>query len=1342
MNITLLVLISVLAVLVILLFIGVWLISRSRVAAKDSSGGATSGTDELSDSFQSAFAFLRAKVGRNRVQQRLPYILLLGEPDTGKTTLLDELDPSTGKAPSGPGSAQWRFLDQGAVIEVPGDLLVTSDGKAQSDGRWLRVLRQLMRHRPVAPVDGIVLTVSAAQMYSDTEADQARRRIIGSVIRAKLEDLQREFGMVLPIHVVVTKCDHVRGWGSFCWEMDSQRKEDIFGWSNPNTLESAFAPTWVDEAFESIQDQISRYQLRMFGSRQPTSETEELFVFPLEFDVMRAPIRAFLTEVFKETAYVDSNFLRGIFFCGDCTVIQQSAPALAAPVTTDLAIGLKRLSESVGEPVAISARPARQLVPMQMPVVIKSSQRNIAFTRNLFELRVFKENSIGRPVTRIRIARGRGVLATQFALAAFVILFTWGTAHAWYRLSDLRDHKFSRLLSALSDDLTAGTFGKASVPSVQTAYNLIDTLGTINATGFKSFFLPASWGDPLDHSLADTLSAAFGRTVFPALSAALNQKSNDLLGSCSASKLTDTTENETAPALSSVHFVKDPEYVALVTFVRKYEELQSGISSYDAVRRAGLGSFKDLDFLFQYLLGKSLSGADTISSSYYYQHALSNAVGYPVPFTNNGHLDICAAQYSSGLVDNFYRSWLENNPLLSSTSDVAQQIEDLEARKLQTNDGLAALAERIRELDGEISSGNNKWLTTTSFDPDSYPALSRLLKLRMMNADLRQHVSSEGDKALSGLKQQVFSVGSEISGPVLEQHGTEVRLSGNAIALEAGIQSLLHQEFTGDFALRPPVVGNIIIWNKAALMQAAQLPVAYEKYIHEQLPLLPPSFRGPIQQIASKNVNEAAAASVAISEEPQGTLDETNALMAIRSFSDAVPILAQLQAALPGGSTSTSTGFRLILNQQSVALGKWLNAQLVQQPLYPYSVNTDDDENSGPISYLLFKVDSPDSLEDYLASQRDRIQSLALDYASPLSAYLESQGLQHAAGFERWSSVVRDVRDYEGKKPGNPISTLESFIRGDLNKITFENGCHVSGAAARSNDYFYQLRSSLQNAATQECSHIVLNTYSDQIAGFFNAELSGKFPFGSLPSESGAAQADPYKVAEFLDRVARMGTPLRSFFNRSGQYSEELGFLDQSFAVREMLAATPAGQAPSADLVVYFRVNQSAEKGGNEIIDWAFQTGDLAVHFPGTENSLRWHYGDNVRVTLRYAKDAPDVPRAGAFESAERVDGRVVTWDYSGAWSLFALLARHGGRASTFGVSPELLPSTLGFVIPVVPDTSHQKTTKQMTSEGETRVFLRLALRVPDGKQTREVPVVALPTKAPTTTATAAKALN
>lgn len=1272
--------------------------------------------DEITNGLSQAFAALKAKLARPGLAQQLPWVLLLGERDSGKSSVIEALETAADDSPTTPGGLHWRLLDKGALMEVPGEYLLTPEGKPQSDGRWSRLLRQLVRHRPRSPLNGIVLAISADHLLSCDESTGAKRRAVAVAIRSKLDDLQRITGLVVPVHVLVTKCDQIRGFGAFCWETNPELRDGIFGWTNPNTLESAFVPTWVDDAFAMLQRSLVQRLTWVFGTRSAGVQAEELAILPLEFDTLRVPLRSFLTEIFHETAYVDSNFFRGIFFCGDATALRSLSPS---PAMVD-----KRLPGTLAKAGANDAKD---------PVAIARANRRLYFLRDLFDFRVFVETRIARPVLHVRFARQRAVLATQLAIAAFAVIFSIGTARAWMRLSNLRDHRFIGLLNAISD--TVPQAGKQTSPTVQTAYDLIDTLGTMHASGFYSLFLPESWGDPMNNRIASSLSDAYGRIVLPALSDALDKKGRDLLGSCQAETVApDTSDADAAPALTSVDFRKDSQYVALDTFVHRYTDWQEAVRHYDTLRRFGTGSYTDLDALFAYLIGKNMRSADDINSSPYYQRALQGATGYQIPVTAGFDQDGCARRLSVALVNDFYTSWFDSNPLRKSTDDVASGIDDLENGKVQQLEQADALAQDIRDLDGQVTGGNMQWLTEAEFDPATYPAVQQLTALRFVNSDTLTQIKNSGNQELAKLKNTLFTTGSTLSGTVLQQTGTEVRVSGNAIALEVGLASLLHQDFAGTFTSANKATDKLIVWNTAALSQATTLRDSYDKFVHTQLPLLPPSMQGPVKQLAAVSVNQAVLSAVENAEEPQQAINDTTALMVIRSFNQAAPVLSNLESTLPGGSANPGGGFQLILTHESVALAKWLNDQLAAEPFYAsQTVTPNAEQTDTPMAYLLFGVDSQDGLDDFLASQRERVKGLVQDYAAPLAGYLKEQGLQHVAQFDTWAGITRDVRDYDAKKPGNPIAALESFVHSDLDKISPEDGCRAVHAGSVSGDYFNQMRAQLQQTALQTCSQVALNDYQTEIASVFNGKLAGKFPFGNYPAQPGAAEADPRDVADFLTRVGKYGPALQKFFAGSAQYPDELAFVKACLGVKQMLAATDGESTPASDLVVYFRVDQPAEKGGNEIIDWNFEAGDNAVHYPGTETALRWHSGDPLELSLRYAKDSPEVPVPAPTAGGEVVDGRTVTWKYGGNWSLFALLNQHPGLASEFNTTPEMLRSTVRLVIPVAPDTSqlNKKVAPISTAETDTKVFLRIGLRVPDAKAPREVPVVPFPVQAP-----------
>ena len=1326
MDSALLILIVLLVLLAVSVTVFVILVRRSQQRPEeDPAAKARSARDNIATDVSNAVAALRDKVPGGKFQERVPWVLLIGEPGAGKTTLLDQMASGSSGIPMPRDGVQWRFLDGGALIDVPGSFLIDAEGKGQADGRWQRLLRLLLKHRPARPVEGLVLVIPAPQLLTPGETASVHGNALAAALRSKLDDLQKLLGLAVPVYILVTKCDQIRGFGSFCWEINPDLDDDLFGWSNPNTLESAFAAEWVDQAFDFVRDGILQQQMRIFGSRSPSAAGDELFLFPLEFERMRTSLRGYLSQIFRETSYLDSNLLRGIYFCGDASIVldRTASREASAAAAISLAPAGSMLLDST--PSLFGAAMVPILPPQSLPGAMR-----LVFLRHLFDFKVFMESKLARPVNRIRFARNRTVLCSQIALALFILIFGVGTALAWTRLADMRDHKFSSLLDALADTLPASGISAGRVPTAQTAYDLVDTLGTINASGFRSLFLPASWNDPIGRNVTDALTHAFGRTVFPAIRQGLDMRAQELLGDCKVAAPQDRNgaNPENTVGITPISFAKDPQYTALEQFLTRFNLLDTSIRRYDNLRHLGSGNFTDLDFLFQYLVGRNLSDSQRTIHSYYFQHALSEAASEPVPATRNDHLNQCAQQKAGALIDNFYSSWLNNNPLLMYSDSITAQIDRLNKGRVTTDDELSSLALDIRNLDTEVANSNATWLTAPDFDWNIYPVLNQLRGARFATDDFVRSTTAKGAEAMAGLRGELFSSDTPGVGTVLEIHGTELHVSGAAMALQLALTSLLNQDFMQPQQAASSTSSTNVLWNKLTLARAGQLKDSYDKFVRERLSLLPPVMRSPLQQIALQNLTDSVRTIVTRAQEPQALDNETTTLLEIRSFREAVPVLLQLQDSLAGKILPARGNFGSVLSAQSVALAARLNNEL--DSTYPYSLaSLTASDGTRPFSLTIFSADSADGIEQYLATQRDRIKSLAIDYAEPLASYLQPQGLQQIARFDRWSSIIRDVQDYDAKKPGNPMASLEAFIRSDLDRITPSNACRPTSAVAQSNDYFLRIRADIQRAAINECSGAGLRAYTAGIADLFNAKLAGKFPFGALPASPGVPQAGPQDSARFFSLAAQRGPALIGYLAQRPAYTEILEFINQTDEVRQMFAGGLGDGAPFADVAVYFRVNQNAEKNGNEIIDWDFESGDQKVHFPGPAGGIRWHYGDTVRLTMRYAKDSPTIPLAGGADA--QVDGRTVTWTYSGGWSLFAMLAAHTGTASDYGATADALASTMRFVIPTQLDAARPRGAGTPSPPGETRVYVRLGLRIPGAKDVREVPIVSFPVKAP-----------
>ena len=213
---------------------------------------------DLSLSFLRALSFLKETVRTYNYKYQLPWFLVLGTEGSGKSSLFENagLHLPLGKPDFSKGKAnpdcKWWFLPNGVFIEPRGDLLVQKKALKSKEKLWRSLILLLTRYRPARPINGIILTIPATELYGKTKESLDFIHQRAEVIAAKLTAAQISIGLRIPVYVVITKTDRVPGFQSFARHIPVKNRQDMFGWSNPYSLSSAFSSAWVDEAFDAI----------------------------------------------------------------------------------------------------------------------------------------------------------------------------------------------------------------------------------------------------------------------------------------------------------------------------------------------------------------------------------------------------------------------------------------------------------------------------------------------------------------------------------------------------------------------------------------------------------------------------------------------------------------------------------------------------------------------------------------------------------------------------------------------------------------------------------------------------------------------------------------------------------------------------------------------------------------------------------------------------------------------------------------------------------------------------------------------------------------------------------
>jgi type VI secretion system protein ImpL len=449
---------------------------------------------------------------RGRHLYQLPWYLFIGPPGSGKTTALmhsglhfplagrDGQDPLAGVG--GTRNCQWWFTDQAVLIDTAGRYTTQDSDRAADGDEWQGFLRLLQRFRPRQPINGVLLTVSAADLIQQNRSELERH---AAAVRARLDELGRTLGVTFPVYLLVTKCDLLAGFTEFFDDLDQDRREQVWGVTfdfdpqNPRTGE----PPLADELLRLGERLHSRVNARLHGERSPQRRAS-IFNFPSQFALLRPALLDYVRQALGPSALVSTPLLRGVYFTSGT---QEGSP-------------IDRLVGSLGRAFGVERA---LLAPQQ------SSGRAYFLNRLLHDV-VFAESSLAGTnlawEQRLTLAKRLIAGATVAAVAIAGIGWT---------LSFLKNRDYVEQVGAQSALLEkALVLGQRrdSAESIAALLPLLDRVrGSASTPAVQVSDKPTSlgWGLFQGDKLDDAALFAYRRMLSEGLAPLLSQRIEDML---------------------------------------------------------------------------------------------------------------------------------------------------------------------------------------------------------------------------------------------------------------------------------------------------------------------------------------------------------------------------------------------------------------------------------------------------------------------------------------------------------------------------------------------------------------------------------------------------------------------------------------------------------------------------------------------------------------------------------------------------------------------------------------------------------------------------------------------
>ncbi|WP_206951252.1 type VI secretion system membrane subunit TssM [Trinickia acidisoli] len=338
----------------------------------------------------------------------LPWYIVIGNPAAGKSSAVlnsglqfpfAEKSDAIVHGIGGTRNCDWFFTTEGILLDTAGRYSVHEEDRTE----WIGFLNLLKRYRPKAPINGIIVTASIAELTSsrpDATINLARS------LRQRVQELTEKLEVFAPVYVMFTKADLITGFAEFFSGGERHEYDRVWGATLPYERdEKRDVVAQFDERFEELYEGLKEISVAQMSINRGNLLSPGQLSFPLEFLAIKPALRVFLATLFENNPFQYKPILRGFYFT---SALQEGETSSAAA---------QRIGQRFG------------LTVDNLPKPQAASSKNGFFLRDLFSKVIFADRQTVRQFASPAKTRLR--YGTFFAFVAALALalggWTWST---------------------------------------------------------------------------------------------------------------------------------------------------------------------------------------------------------------------------------------------------------------------------------------------------------------------------------------------------------------------------------------------------------------------------------------------------------------------------------------------------------------------------------------------------------------------------------------------------------------------------------------------------------------------------------------------------------------------------------------------------------------------------------------------------------------------------------------------------------------------------------------------------------------------------------------------------
>lgn len=247
----------------------------------------------------------------------LPWYAIIGNPAAGKSSAIVKsgltfpFAENTDAIVQGIGGTRhcdWYFTTEGILLDTAGRYSVQEEDHRE----WLGFLKLLKTHRPKAPLNGVIIAVSIAELANqkaDLTIELARK------LRQRVQELTEQLEVFVPVYVVFTKADLIAGFVDFFEDRDRSERDRVWGATLPyETTQQLDAAAQFDQHMDVLYQGLKEASVARMTLHRGEQLPPGVLTFPLEFAALKPSLRTFLHTLFEDNPYQFRPIFRGFYF--------------------------------------------------------------------------------------------------------------------------------------------------------------------------------------------------------------------------------------------------------------------------------------------------------------------------------------------------------------------------------------------------------------------------------------------------------------------------------------------------------------------------------------------------------------------------------------------------------------------------------------------------------------------------------------------------------------------------------------------------------------------------------------------------------------------------------------------------------------------------------------------------------------------------------------------------------------------------------------------------------------------------------------------------------------------